>query len=89
MPTSNGPAIKAIRHAQGWKGVTFAAAVGITHGHLFNIENPERNKHASAHILRKMADVLGVPLAAISSDYTVEQVAGKPRRKAADAEQAA
>jgi transcriptional regulator with XRE-family HTH domain len=77
MPTSNGPAIRAIREAQGWKGVTFAKAVGISHGHLFNIENPERNKHASPATLRKMADVLDVPLAALCSDYTVEQIAGK------------
>lgn len=78
MPLPNGAAIKAIRQAKGWKGVRLAAAVGISHGHLANIESPNRRKGASDEVLRKIADTLGVPLAAITSDFTEEQITGRP-----------
>lgn len=65
MPLPNGAAIKAIRLAKGLKGVDLAAAVGISHGHLFNIESP-RCKKASDEVLDRIAQALGVPLAAIS-----------------------
>jgi transcriptional regulator with XRE-family HTH domain len=76
MPLPNGAAIKAIRQAKGWKGVRLASVVGISHGHLFNIENPSRRKGASDEVLRKIADTLGVPLAAITSEFTEDQIAG-------------
>jgi transcriptional regulator with XRE-family HTH domain len=66
MPLPNGAAIKAIRQAKGLKGVDLAAAVGISHGHLFNIESPRRKK-ASDEVLGHIARVLGVPLEAVSS----------------------
>lgn len=66
MPLPNGAAIKAIRQAKGWKGVTLASAVGISHGHLFNIESC-RGKKASDEVLRRIADTLDVPLAAITN----------------------
>lgn len=75
MPLPNGPAIKAIREAKGWKGVRLASAVGISRFHLSNIEN-KRGRYASVEVLRKIADTLGVPLAAITSDFSVEEIAG-------------
>jgi transcriptional regulator with XRE-family HTH domain len=75
MPLPNGPAIKAIREAKGWKGVRLASAVGISRFHLSNIEN-ESGKKASVEVLRKIADTLGVPLAAITSAFSVEEIAG-------------
>jgi transcriptional regulator with XRE-family HTH domain len=71
MPLPNGAAIKAIRQAKGWKGVTLASAVGISHGHLFNIESPFRRKNASAEVLQKIADTLEVPIAAITTEIAV------------------
>jgi transcriptional regulator with XRE-family HTH domain len=73
MRPVNGAAVKALRKAYGWKGVKFAAAIGVTHGHLSNIENGVRSS-ASAELARKIADALGVPLAAITSDYAVEDI---------------
>lgn len=78
MPIPNGAAIRAIRQAKGWKGVRLADAVGISHGHLFNIESPRR-KGASDAVLCKIAETLGVPLAAITSDFTEEQITGSSR----------
>lgn len=75
MPTPNGAAIKAIREAKGWRGVRLASAVGISRFHLSNIEN-EPGKKASVEVLRKLADTLQVPLAAITSDYTVDEITG-------------
>jgi len=72
MPLPNGAAIKAIRQAKGLKGVDLAAAVGISHGHLFNIESPRR-KRVSDEVLGRIALYLDVPLAAISS-HTTEPV---------------
>jgi transcriptional regulator with XRE-family HTH domain len=71
--TGNRVAIKALREAYGWRGTKFAAACGISHSHLFNVESG--HKKASPELLRRMADTLGVPLAAITSDYAVEDVA--------------
>ena len=71
--TANGAAIKALRQAYGWRGTKFAAACGISHGHLFNVENGA--KQASPELLRRIADTLGIPLAAITSDRSVEEVA--------------
>lgn len=67
MPLPNGAAIKAFRQARGLKGVDLAAAVGISHGHLFNIESCRR-KRASDEVLDRIAATLDVPLAAITID---------------------
>lgn len=79
--TPNGAAIRALRESLGWSGVKFAAAVGISHPHLFNIERGKRQ--ASPPVLRKMADVLGVPLAAITSQRPVEEITDRPVSRAA------
>ena len=76
MPLPNGPAIKAIREAKGWKGVRLASAVGISRSHLSNIEN-KRGRYASVELLRKIADTLGVPLAAITSNFSIEEITGE------------
>lgn len=73
MSHANGAAIKALREAYGWTGPKFAAALGITHGHLYNVEN-RANRGPSAELARKIADTLGVPLAAITSDFAVEDI---------------
>lgn len=70
MPLPNGAAIKAIRQAKRWKGVDLASAVGISHGHLFNIEAC-RGKKASDQVLKKIAETLDVPLAAITCDFAL------------------
>lgn len=67
MPLPNGAAIKAIRQAKGLKGVDLAAAVGISHGHLFNIESARR-KRASDEVLYRISVLLEVPLAAVCYD---------------------
>ena len=79
--TPNGAAIKALRESLGWSGVKFAAAVGISHPHLFNIESGKRQ--ASSPVLRRMADVLGVPLAAITSERGVEEITDRPLKAVA------
>lgn len=67
-----GATIKALRTAYGWQTGKFAIAVGVTHGHLSNIE--AGRKSATHETLRKIADVLNVPLAALITEYAVEDV---------------
>lgn len=76
MPLPNGAALKAIRQAQGWKTVKLAEAVGISASHLSGLESPAVRKYASHEVMRKLADTLGVPLAAITGTYSPEQIAG-------------
>ena len=78
MPLPNSAAIKAIRLARGLSGVQVAAACRISHGHLFNLENPERGKHASDRVLTDLAVVLDVPLAAIVIPDPVRRSVLKP-----------
>lgn len=68
-----GATIKALREAYGWQVSKFAIAVGMTHGHLSNIE--AGRKRATPEKLRKIADVLGVPLAALTTEYEIQDVA--------------
>ena len=70
MPIPNGIAIKTLRQAKGWSGVDFAHAAGISHGHLFNLENPERRKTASHETLTRIAGILGVPVDRITQADT-------------------
>lgn len=80
MPSPNGAAIKAIREAKGWKGAQLAEAAGISPGHLSGIESERIRRYASPTLLRRLADILDVPLAALTSAYTVEEIAGRPMR---------
>lgn len=68
-----GATIKALREAYGWRSTKFAIAIGMTHGHLSNIE--AGRKAATPEKLRAIADVLGVPLAALTTEYAIEDVA--------------
>lgn len=70
----NGEALRAIRERSGWTITGLAAAVTIGRSHLSNVEAGRRQ--LSPTKARLIADVLGVPLAAITSDYTPEQVTG-------------
>lgn len=72
-PVANGAAIKALREAYGWKGTKFAQACEISHSHLFNIEQGKRQP--SPEVLRRIADKLGVPLAAIRGNNDLQDVA--------------
>lgn len=72
MRPVNGPAVKALREAYGWSGSHFARAVGIAPSHLSNLECSART--VSITVARKIADTLGVPLAAITSNYSVEDI---------------
>ncbi|MGX6605581.1 helix-turn-helix domain-containing protein [Micromonosporaceae bacterium Da 78-11] len=79
MPLPNSAAIKAIRLAKRLTGVEVAAACNISHGHLFNLENPERRKHASKELLANLAVTLGVPVAAI--EMPAPPIAAPSRRR--------
>lgn len=72
-PRANGDAVKALRQAKGWKADKFATACGISAPYLANIE--AGRKPGSPDVLVRMAQVLDVPLAAITSGYPVEAVA--------------
>jgi DNA-binding XRE family transcriptional regulator len=71
-PVRTGATVKALREAYGWKLGKFAVACGTTHPHMSNIE--AGRKRCTPEMARKIADVLGVPLAAITTAYSVEQV---------------
>lgn len=62
LPT-NGAAIRALRRAYGLKVYELANRAGITDGYLSNIELGYKN--ASPGVLRRIAEAVGVPLAAI------------------------
>lgn len=72
-PVRTGATIKALREAYGWKLGKFAVAVGTTHPHLSNIE--AGRKRCTPEMARKIASALGVPLAAITTSRSVEEVA--------------
>lgn len=72
-PVRTGATIKALREAYGWKLGKFAVAVGTTHPHLSNIE--AGRKRCTPEMARRIADTLGVPLAAITTSYSVDEVA--------------
>lgn len=70
---ANGAAIRALREAHGWRVSKFAVAVGISHSYLCNIE--AGRKKAGPDVIRRIADTLDVPLAAVTSGYRSEDVA--------------
>jgi transcriptional regulator with XRE-family HTH domain len=63
---SNGEAIRAIREALGITQPGLAQRVGLTQGALSNIERGSRN--ASPHVLRAIANELGVGVGAITTN---------------------
>ena len=60
----NGPSVKAIREALGHRGGEFATKCSISHAYLSNVE--AGRKQPSAAVAKRIADQLGVPLAAIT-----------------------
>lgn len=72
-PIRVGATVKALREAYGWKLGKFAVAVGTTHPHMSNIESGR--KRLTPEMARKIADTLGIPLAAITTARAVEEVA--------------
>lgn len=64
--------MKALREAYGWKLGKFAVECGTTHPHMSNIESGR--KRCTPEMARRIADVLGVPLAAITTGRQVEEV---------------
>ncbi len=73
----NGAAVKALREAYGWTGTRFAHAIDVTPGHLSNIENGTRAT-ANPELANRIAHTLGVPLAAITSTYTIDEITDTP-----------
>jgi transcriptional regulator with XRE-family HTH domain len=72
-PVRVGATVKALREAYGWQLGKFAVAVGTTHPHLSNIE--AGRKRLTPAMARKVADTLGIPLAAITTARAVDEVA--------------
>lgn len=66
---ANGEAIKALREALGWRARRFADAAGLSQPYLCHIERG--NRKGSPEALLRIAETLGVPLAAVSSVETV------------------
>lgn len=60
----NGVALRELRQALGWRGVRLAVAAEISPQYLSNIEAGRR--HGSPEVWTRLADVLGVPVAAIT-----------------------
>lgn len=71
-PIRVGATVKALRESYGWSLSKFAVAIGMSHGHLANIE--AGRKHLTPEKARLVADVLEIPLAAIITDFDVEDV---------------
>lgn len=72
---SNGEAIRALRKSLGVKQPEFALAVGIGQPYLSMIESGRRK--ATPHVIRAIADQLGVSVLAITNVVTDED-AGVP-----------
>lgn len=69
----NRESLRIIRTRSGWSASKFAAACEISTGFLSNIEAGRR--HASPEVIRRMAEVLDVPLQSLISNWDPEQVA--------------
>jgi transcriptional regulator with XRE-family HTH domain len=71
--TTNGAALRAIREAKGWGLRKLASQAGVSHSHLSNME--AGRKQGSPEVLRGLADLLDVPLAAITGSHDLQDVA--------------
>lgn len=72
-PVRVGATVKALREAYGWRLGKFAVAIGTTHPHLSNIESGR--KRLTPEMARRIADTLGIPLAAITTARAIDEVA--------------
>lgn len=68
-----GATVRALREAYGWKLGKFATAIEVSHSYLANIEAGRRP--LPPDLARRIADTLGVPLAAITTDRLASEVA--------------
>ncbi|WP_231896920.1 helix-turn-helix domain-containing protein [Mycobacteroides stephanolepidis] len=73
-PVRVGATVRALRESNGWALGKFSSVIGMSHGHLANIE--AGRKRCTPEMARKIADVLGVPLAAITTGIAPEVIAG-------------
>ena len=65
-PLPDRETIRKLRQARGVKVSAFAAKVGISAQHMYNIENGY--KGASIEVLNRIAAALDVPTAAVTAD---------------------
>ncbi|WP_231875693.1 helix-turn-helix transcriptional regulator [Gordonia sp. QH-12] len=72
-----GATIKALREKDGWALGKFASALGVSHSYMSNIE--AGRKRCTPALARSIADLLGVPLAAITTGLEKAEIA-EPRR---------
>lgn len=70
----NPESLRALRERSGWSVTRFAQACGIATGHLSNIEAGRRQ--ASPEVIKRMAEVLDLPLQCLISCWDPEEVAG-------------
>lgn len=68
-----GATVKALREAYGLRLGKFATALEISHSYLANIEAGRRP--LPVDLARRMADLLGVPLAAITTQIEIDEAA--------------
>jgi transcriptional regulator with XRE-family HTH domain len=65
-----GATLRALRESMGWEPDRFASACDKSRSHIANIEAGRKQPPPS--LIRRMAEVLGVPLAAlISAEYNL------------------
>lgn len=72
-PVRIGATVRALRVANGWRSTNFARTVGISTSYLSNIEAGRRT--VQPDIAVRIANTLGVPLAAITTSFTAEEIA--------------
>lgn len=71
---TDGAAIRRHRQLAGWNSTPFANHIGITVGYLSRLEGGHR--HASAAMLKRIADALNVPIVdLVAAKKTVERAA--------------
>lgn len=63
----------ALRERSGWSVSRFAMACAISTGYLSNIEAGRKNPQPE--VIKRMADVLEVPIQCLISEWDPEQVA--------------
>lgn len=70
----NREALRVIRQRSGWKVSKLAMEAGVTPSYISNLE-AGRRENASPEVVSALARVLDVPVMALISTYTPEQVA--------------
>ncbi|WP_082976418.1 helix-turn-helix domain-containing protein [Nocardia sp. 852002-20019_SCH5090214] len=71
-PIRTGQTIRALREAYGWTQIGFAEALGLSGSHMTNIEAGRRA--CTPRTALRIANLLGVPLAAITTDFTPAEI---------------